>query len=123
MKRLRPSLRKLEKAERAAGGTPYLYEVHRAAVTRVLDRLGAALDRIRVAAEFTEFSGSTVAQLQHAQRFIEEGTRGVDDEWFTVADGSELVITLAHLYHDALVAELLARAHSRDVGESEGAAS
>ena len=114
MKRIRPSLHKLEKAERKAGD---LHAAHVAAQALVYARLRAALDRISVAASFDEFTGAVPAQLGHAQRFIRFGGPGEVETFSSpvVSDdaAAELVTTLSNLYHDALVAELLVRAAQR----------
>ena len=116
-RRLRPSLRKLEKAERAAQPGPFksTYEARLAAVHRVEARLSAALDRINVAAQATEFGIGSVAQIGHARRFIEDG-RDEPEGWpFRVPTrrADELVVMLAELYHDAYVAELMDREIAR----------
>lgn len=115
MKRLRPSIRKMEKEERAAGGD--VYAIHRAATDLILARLTAALDRIRVAGAFAEFSGGTVAQLRHAQRFIAHGTPHEVERLASLQvfddTAADLTRILADIFHDALVAELLVRRSER----------
>lgn len=122
MRKIRPSLHKLEKSERKAG------DIHGATVAAqalVYSRIRSALDRISVAAQFREFTGAVPAQLGHAQRFIRFGGPGeVETLGSPVVgeeDAADLVRILSNTYHDALVAELLARAALRDAGESEAA--
>jgi hypothetical protein len=125
-KRLRPSLRKLEKAELAAQraaqpGAGFLstFEVRRAAERAVLARLSGAMDRINVASQFDE-SGGTPAQLQHAARWIREGFE--EPEPLTrfgfavdARRADEIVVILSDLFHDAYVAELMERAARREL--------
>lgn len=114
MTSIRPSLRKMEKAERKSGD---LHGATKAAQSLVIGRIRDALDRISVAAQFDEFTGSVPAQLGHAKRYIRFGA-AAEPETFSspVVDetrADELVQTLAWLYHDALVAELMSRAAER----------
>ncbi|MFN8631176.1 MAG: hypothetical protein U0838_12935 [Chloroflexota bacterium] len=122
MRRIRPSLRKLKKAERLAGD---LYAANAAAQARVVGRIRDALDRISVASQFDEFSGAVPAQLGHARSFIRSGGPGELETLYSpqVSDevAAELVVTLSHMFHDALVAELLERASDREVQRSRGA--
>jgi len=115
MTRIRPSLHKLEKVERKSGD---LHAAHVAAQALVYARLRDSLDRISVAAGFSEFTAAVPAQLGHAQRFIRFGARGEVERFSSPVVGEEaaadIVRILSDLYHDALVAELMQRAHDRE---------
>lgn len=119
---IRPSLRKLQEAERAAEGSAW--DAQQAAIAEMVHSLEAAIDRIRVAGGVTEFGGTTVAQLRHARSHIQLGPdRGAGRlHSFDVPDddADDLVRLLAEMWHEAYVAELLERAYRRAQADHEG---
>lgn len=121
MTRIRPSLHKLEKAERKTGD---LHGATVAARALVDGRIQSALDRISVAGQFREFSGAVPAQLRHAAKFIRFGGPGEVETFASpVVDSdaaADLIYILTNMYHDALVAELLGRAAMRAAAFRDG---